>query len=654
MEGVEVELGDSFAQDAGPKAHQAAVDALLAQQDGDLALKVPRDATPHLSKLFAALDQAKSQNKCGINDYGVHSTTLEEVFVRLSKEGELKKDGDVQNVSKDDATKWAEQRELAGESSPVESSKRSSKLCLLLRRQAVDELRNPKALGSALISPLFTFAAACVILSINFFPTVVTSTMFLDAKTALASPPSVAPFALELLLNKEAESSEVIWGPAVAAWVAMDSPASSIKTGVWAQEGFDCLEAWLIGVNDCSAKGNKIDVLPPNVNLPTRIGAWALSGNIVAAPPGIKIWYNSSMLRALPGLVTHLFDGLLATQTKGTLPLLTPRLAPLLPPPPSSETELFMVQLKAQIQASIAPLFLALGIANIGSYVLVALVEEKELGLRHLQTLMGITTFEYWSCRFLWDIISFQLTLALGISMLAIAGSSLACVESWVLMVCFLWAILPLAYFLSSFLTKKQAASSFGYFTLFFMVTYLANTVVATLPPNVQVSPHVLPALKWISILLVPHAGLGLGLRAVLLCKGFDLPVFALSAQAPAPLFVIPGMPPVDTAFAPLVVLLLQGFIFWGLLILYEDRALKQELAPLKALRDCFQKCRKARAAHQPLLPEEVEDDDVRSERAIIDANVEEATQGNSVCFTHLSKRFRPAGDEGYIHSTSS
>jgi hypothetical protein len=368
MECVEVDLGDSFAQDAGPKARQAAVDALLAHQDGDLALKVPREATPHLSKLFAVLDQAKSQNKCGITDYGVHSTTLEEVFVRLSKEGDFKKDSDVKNVSKDDATKWAEQRELAGESSPLEASKRSSKLCLLLRRQAVDELRNPKALGSALISPLFTFAAACVILSINFFPTVVTSTMFLDAKTALASPPGVTPFALDLLLNKEAESSEVIWGPAVAAWVAMDSPASSIKTDVWALEGFDCPEAWLIGANDCSAKGYKIDVLPPNVNLPTRIGAWALSGNVVSkAPPSIKIWYNSSMLRALPGLVTHLFDGLLATQTKGTLPLLTPRLAALPPPPPSSETELFMVQLKAQIQASIAPLFLALGIANIGS-----------------------------------------------------------------------------------------------------------------------------------------------------------------------------------------------------------------------------------------------------------------------------------------------
>jgi len=114
----------------------------------------------------------------------------------------------------------------------------------------------------------------------------------------------------------------------------------------------------------------------------------------------LNIFYNSSNTYAFVGLITYLFDSIINFGEEASAgPTLQPKFLPF-PPPPKSPEQVEDEKLRnAQISSTIAPSFLTIGFLAIPSHLIYDVVSENALGLKHLQTLAGISPLEYWASK---------------------------------------------------------------------------------------------------------------------------------------------------------------------------------------------------------------------------------------------------------------
>jgi len=661
MQATAVELGDvEFEEGAGPAELAAAeAKALSASGAGDLRLLAPLAGTPHLPKVLTALQDAQTTGSFGVRDFGIVSTTLDDVFWRLGCQGQLSQ----QREQRRKGTEAQRQDDKAGQ---AQRPGIGPMLQILVRRRLMHESRRPFLVIAELLLPLLMIGLAVGLLHLDFFPgESAPAPIALDATGSLAAPAGEAQYELPFRRLSSSTAFDAFI-PTLEAWGGGGPlPAARDVTGEWQQQSFPCFEAWLLGVDTC-VNDETITELPSRTS-PARVGALSLSQ--AADEPTVRIHYNTSVLFSLPGLVTYVYDALLAnasSSTPGAAPTLRPKFQRFPKRPPSVEEEQIERTVKAQITASIAPLPMSSTFTLIVPLVVFDLVHEKASGLRHLQLLMGVRPSEYWLAQLLWDLSRLLVLMCIAMILIATTGTDLACGETFLVMLVHVFAALPLAYLITMFFAsetheagsetaKKAATSTTTVLMLGFMLTFFGYTIISL--PGLHVSPGVVEAVRWIGMCVSPSGAFAMGIRGILIAKAFDVPALAIAKETAHGVMISGseasyGEMEVETAGGPVLILCLQSVLFTALCVVKELRAMKGDCArPLHCMRRLrFHLCspcrRRSAARRAPLRAQDVEDDDVQRERQEIDAQPMGSLADDAVRLIHLRKEFPARGDE--------
>lgn len=749
---TEVELGDQLDESARPEEKAAAMEAALSVTGaGDLRLLVPLHAEPYLGRILSQLEEFKAAGSHGVEDFGIASTTLDDVFWRLGRQGELSRRQAKQPRAVADTAGGADP--LAEGEAEVQRPGTLGMLRLLLGLRSMIRRRNVWQLLLEIFLPLVMIGIGIGLLFVDFIPEPrPPEPIALDAMSALA-PTGDADTRFVLPVVERPDGGDLsVFSELVPLMERLgrqsdDLPVVEDATREWEQADLPCIEAWLIGTESCEEQS--ISELPAPAVPEPRVGAMVFgranvstSGHapndwaaVVAACPGFEAWattdganggtpnavqvanicaqdwttgsagcvttvlagtsqvkstwnqfcgpppagialpptngsiveaplvhvhFNSSILFSLPGLVAHLCDALLSGAKGG--PTLRPKFQALPPKPATPEEEVVKKRMRAQMQASIAPLFMAIGLVLLPPLVVFDLVTEKASGVRHLQVLMGVRLSEYWLGNFVFDFASrFVIVVCGGMVLFAIAQTSLACVETFLLLTMYLVVAFPMSYLISTFFgnethekgseTGKRASSRTSALSMLgFFIAFMGYFVLSM--PGVKIDEGVLEALRWVGMIISPAAAFAMGLRGVLLSKAFDVNALSL-ASVDATIMTWGGEQEVtvETAGGPLLIMFLQGLIFGVALAVKEMRALKDDCGLCALLLHRIQRklccCCRRRSTVRKKLPstEELEDEDVRREREQVDDASLDAG-ADAVRLVHLRKSFYPRGDE--------
>ena len=364
---------------------------------------------------------------------------------------------------------------------------------------------------------------------------------------------------------------------------------------------------------------------------------------------------NTSNLLALPGSVSFLNTALLANMTGNYKANIAPHIDVL---PSYADTE----QARERMSASIDLLFVqfrSLFFIMTGQVftTLAAswarnLVKRKASKLRQLQVLMGIKPWEYVLSHMLYDMTHYLCMLVLPILLIFAVGAPVASGATILLCVGFGFAMIPIMYSLSHLFEKPSAAYSMcsGIFMLVFLVTFMGYFICAipSLAENINIEN--LDAVRYVATLW-PTTALALGLRAVLLSSTYLYDPLAVTVDVEnltstrngtdISSYIFGEHLPVETAFAPILTLFLEGLIFIIVAISIEIGVFRSNQALSRGIHNCKRCsccpcCYDVETTPFYLNSEDVEDEDVLAER-----------QACSELFD--SKRMKnPTGDEEF------
>merc|ERR1711871_350767 len=343
---------------------------------------------------------------------------------------------------------------------------------------------------------------------------------------------------------------------------------------------------------------------------------------------------NTSNLLALPGTVSLLNTALLANTTGNYKANIAPHIDVL---PSYADTDqarerlsasidLLLVQFKSLLFLMTGQVFTALAVGWARD-----LVKRKVSKLRQLQVLMGIKPWEYVLSHMLYDMTHYLCMLVLPILLIFAVGAPVASVATILLCIGFGFAMIPIMHSLSHLFEKPGSAYSLlsGTFMLVFIVTFMSYFICAipSLAENINVEN--LDAVRYV-VTLWPTTALALGLRAVLLSNTYEYDPLAVTVDVEKLASTRSGTDissylfgenlPVETAFAPILTLHLEGLVFIIVALCIEIRFLRSNQALSRGFYNC-RRCSCCACCYDVettpfyLDSEDVEDEDVLAER---------------------------------------
>ena len=463
-------VGDDASDAEVKRAELAELDA---RGKGDITVVIPAGNSGKLASIFAMLEKVQKTGEYDV-EFGVTSTSLEDVFVQLANEsaaapmeragsmksfsGSSRDFRELKNVDVDIENRGDQSVELR----PISTAAR---LHLLVKLNAGRALRNWVKVLTNTIMPLGMVVVAVIVMSIDFFPTQPDPAIVaLNPSAALASPPG-SRFTLPLTGSGATFES---FKSALEGMEAADAslPRSVDVTDSWNDSGeYKCFNGWLMDSKMCNGSdpieynGTSTRVLSEAADaapLP-RVGAVRISGD------SIKIVYNYSNTYALPGLVAYAYSALGGSRENSPNFESYPKM------PKTPEEQKIRDQVKMQIQSGIAPIMLIFSLPVAAALFAFDVAEERIKGTTHLQTLMGVKMHEMWFARFIFDYSQTFLVSSITVALFAAADTYLGNIETLIFLCVFFGACLPVAYMIQY--TADTPQKAIGAVSTFFLIT---------------------------------------------------------------------------------------------------------------------------------------------------------------------------------------
>lgn len=613
------------------------------------------DAASDLPQVFAELSRAKqSAATTGVSDFGLIATTMDDVFWELDQEAS--RTGEPANANHTISSQVWDSILRSTTVPPAHT-----KLMSILGRRTTTFVRDWGQMGMQLLNIAFLVLGAMVASTdlIRLFPSPSLSTRE-DLSPAVFE--SVPRMGLAYQTTNGSSTGEDALIPQMKTWAAADPVVPLLVDGAGMPP---CIDSWLISITDPTTCGRNLtidDPLGEPVVYAQTPGGFAGVIEFTTFPPNrttITTDYayivspNSSVLFSLPVIVS-LTNNAIRAVTNGTTSsssILASYQS--LPPTPKSPEELLVEKMiQAQIGSAIGGMVIVLALNFLMAYFAESVAEDKHKCVKQLQVLMGVTVTEYWVTQFLWDYTLYCVIMVIPVVYIFASQGYLAHIAVVTLLALFPWAMLPFTYLIARLFNRGHTVKALisGVGMIVFMLTFMLYFALAIL----KVNPDVLSVLR-ILFCVYPPTALALGLRAVLLSDAYGYSPYTISP--PNPDFDL-GFP-VESAFVPLLGLVANALLFSVLLMRLESTVARKAGPCTHCYRQvvnmfcrcaCCACCYMDKKTKKPypkparLAQDDVEDADVRAERAACDAEIARTNGKPSapVHFHHVRKQYAP------------
>ena len=186
--------------------------------------------------------------------------------------------------------------------------------------------------------------------------------------------------------------------------------------------------------------------------------------------------------------------------------------------PPSPQEAEAKKAVEANVQSGIAPFLLISALTLVPGVFAFDIADERIRGTMHLQTLMGVTKGEFWLSRAIFDFSQCFIISSASVVLFAAADTYLGNIETFIFMLIFFMACLPLTYLLqySSDTPQKAVSSAGSFFLLSGILGYVPFFILSF--PGLNASSSLINLIKWVGLLISPTGCLGIGLKALIEC----------------------------------------------------------------------------------------------------------------------------------------
>ena len=287
----------------------------------------------------------------------------------------------------------------------------------------------------------------------------------------------------------------------------------------------------------------------------------------------VFLWWNNKGLHVLPSSINSLNNLILRHSLRGLVGDVSQYgIKAYSHPWPRSAIQLSDDLIRDQFKTIVLAIFVIIGLCFIPACFVVYLVEDRKTKSKHLQFVSGVNPTIYWLGAFTWDLAIFVLAVILCIIIFVIfnqaaftSKNNIGCLITLFLLFC--WGITPLMY-LASFWFKEPATA----FVLMILVNFFVgySTTVATFIFDMFKNLANVNEVLLVVFLIFPQYCLGRGLFEMALNQG----EYELFSQFREYSFKSPFN--LDVAGLQLIALAATGFVFFGLLLLIENRHLFQ------------------------------------------------------------------------------
>ena len=425
----------------------------------EILFEIPMDSTHKFKAFFQELDE--NLQKLNIETYGISVTTLEEVFIRVSRGDE----GGTQ-----------EHRRSLGVSEPVvatDSPTKPDKFDSELLNSDEFNIAEHRVKGilffshfMALIKKRFIFSKRDlkgIVLEI-FLPIVfvVLGLILLTQFSLYESQP-----ARHMSFSHYDSKQHVMY--------ALESP-NSAENSVYQYMGENAQDFYKAQVQDVSSQNFNITGYDNNLFLnrkvdPARLGAYYEVDNNKAAEvdfSGVYVFANSTAFQSAPTFAGEYALALINNITNPTGAGLYYNLKFYNYPLPLTSKQKNLAQNGG---SSLIALIFACGMAFIPTGLVTFIVKERENNIKHQHLVSGVSIPAYWASAFVWDLVKYQIP-GIIIPLLVKAFDLKSLTEPtevynaiWALFVLFGFAIIPYTYAMS-FLFKSYSIAQFFIFLL--------------------------------------------------------------------------------------------------------------------------------------------------------------------------------------------
>jgi len=527
------------------KEQELAEAQILALTDtSDLHVFVPLDA--NIAGVLSALEKHRTDGH--VEDFGITAPNLEDVFWELGKKAE------------------SEKGETKFTSLPVDvvmnPPSSTHRVLLMLARLAKVFFRD---IGKQFRNNLYAFlyvSVAMIFVSINFkFGQPGTSTLSL---TANAFSGVIQPLAVAFDGSALPETNMVTYMNNFAA-ASNTLPKALNATGV-----SPCLSSWLMDtnqVNVCLAGAQPVaSSNSPNqaqkMNQPGYVGAYGFVSQI----PGsyqYTLLVNQSISLGMTGLITYANNAIWAAKSPTAAKTLSVSYNQWIAPiSPQDEQNIKLIV--GFIVGLLGALFFSLAIIIMNSKQAMNLVIDKKNGIKQLQILMGVTRIEYLVTYCLWDLIQSLTLLLIPIIVTYALDNYFASAAFILVLVMYLIAIIPVVHLFCYTLHEPDIAytSTYSWLLFSFLGLFILNTIYGSIGlfsagggTGASICLHL--------VMLHPTMALNQALNGIVIAKvlGYN----AMLSEAPQAIQDGLGGKSPPTALVPFLYLLGEAIVFFGI-----------------------------------------------------------------------------------------
>ena len=372
---------------------------LVSRAPMELAMKVRFERAPAFPALLEELDAQRLE--LHITSVSMQATTLEEIFLKVVQTAadEAGKDADEEEKRDSDVQQPAVLLDAEGldeEESPSLSQVQLFLLQLraLLAKRYVHSRRSPRMWRLAVAAPVFLTVVGMLIR---------TSSRADSPAKPLSAVVDYSPVLLPLYnatsnhsLPAELWTSLGVTQPIALSNADLALPASSSVLNDATIAG---MASWLWSSVTERGQG-------------PFYGAFAY-GESRGGVPQLLVWFNTSAPFALPSFVS-LFDSAVLRQRTGVM---NASIEASVQPFPTT------LQEQSLVNAFTTPIFLSIALSMVSAFFAFYAVYERKCGIAHLQTISGLYPAAYWLGHWLFDFLTFLLSAACVLLVLAAFGS---------------------------------------------------------------------------------------------------------------------------------------------------------------------------------------------------------------------------------------
>ncbi len=637
---------------------------LSATTAADLHVFVPLDAN-----IAGVLDSLEKYRAAGrVEDFGVTAPNLEDVFWELGKKAEMERGVVTKAVLPTNVTMV-----------PPTSAERVG---IMLKRQASGFYRD---IGKQFRNYMYVFlnlAVALFIVSIKYSYT--------------SASAGVLPLTASAFKNVEQPLAVAFDGGAlpednmILAMNSLAATSSAIPRALNATGVSPCLQAWLLDTSQINICPNSVtsplaSSSSPNQgqkpNQPGYVGAYQFVTQ-TSDQYQYTVIANQSISFGIIGLISNANSAIWAAHSPTTAKTLSLSYNQWIAPETESEKQ-FTKLIIAFVVGGGGSLVFCMAMITLNSKLAMNLVNEKKMGIKQLQILMGVTRMEYLFTYCTWDLIQSLVILLKPIIVIYAIDNMFATWSFFVILFTYLCAMIPLVHLFAYTLNEPDIAytSTYSLLSGSFIILFVVNTIygaVGLFAPANSSSASVVVHL----CMLHPTMALQQALSAVVFSKVLDYNAMAATVPADVLIGLNGATPP--TALVPFCYLLGQAIVFFAIYIWVEYSSgttwqkvgnwLNQNLFRCVWVECCYDPdscCGRKKAAKYAKLEEddefvdlnqmpvtEIEDDDVRAERVecdtglrsleMVNRNAANNVENDAVLACGIHMEYPPSGMQRY------